>query len=299
MRRPRVAQILKLSGTLLCGVILIAMFTNRYDWFDFDNRQLAVRFSGGDLAMTWFDTKPAPRKPIFFGLLLSLPQNSPRQIWHVRFPLWPVLLAIALPALCLWRIDRQGRRSAAAATPSAKPRGQLHRRRARRRLLKRATFAALFAAAVALLVSTRTAAVLIEPTGRCGAGLTRGTLLLFYSIMPIEAFRTTPDVIEVGSISWRGHFTGNPLTPALPRYATFGANTLKVLVLPLSTLLIALGVVIVALWLIDFRRVRPEDCPECGYNLTGNTSGVCPECGYKRPLAGAVVKAAEAQQAGR
>ena len=20
-------------------------------------------------------------------------------------------------------------------------------------------------------------------------------------------------------------------------------------------------------------------CPECGYNLTGNTSGVCPECG--------------------
>lgn len=23
----------------------------------------------------------------------------------------------------------------------------------------------------------------------------------------------------------------------------------------------------------------PEDCPMCGYNLTGNISGRCPECG--------------------
>jgi hypothetical protein len=27
------------------------------------------------------------------------------------------------------------------------------------------------------------------------------------------------------------------------------------------------------------RRVRAAGCPKCGYNLTGNTSGVCPECG--------------------
>ena len=26
-----------------------------------------------------------------------------------------------------------------------------------------------------------------------------------------------------------------------------------------------------------------DECPECGYNLTGNTSGRCPECGWKLP----------------
>jgi hypothetical protein len=39
------------------------------------------------------------------------------------------------------------------------------------------------------------------------------------------------------------------------------------------------------IWLINwgFRRVRrpvqPGVCRKCGYNLTGNVSGVCPECG--------------------
>ncbi len=33
------------------------------------------------------------------------------------------------------------------------------------------------------------------------------------------------------------------------------------------------------LWYIDRRRPPPGHCGRCGYNLTGNTSGVCPECG--------------------
>lgn len=31
------------------------------------------------------------------------------------------------------------------------------------------------------------------------------------------------------------------------------------------------------------RRRRRGLCITCGYNLTGNTTGVCPECGTKRP----------------
>jgi hypothetical protein len=37
-----------------------------------------------------------------------------------------------------------------------------------------------------------------------------------------------------------------------------------------------------AAWRLDAiarRRGRPGHCAACGYDLTGNTSGVCPECG--------------------
>ena len=27
------------------------------------------------------------------------------------------------------------------------------------------------------------------------------------------------------------------------------------------------------------RRFKPNECRHCGYDLTGNVSGVCPECG--------------------
>ena len=30
------------------------------------------------------------------------------------------------------------------------------------------------------------------------------------------------------------------------------------------------------------RRIPPGHCQSCGYDLTGNVSGVCPECGVKR-----------------
>jgi hypothetical protein len=32
-------------------------------------------------------------------------------------------------------------------------------------------------------------------------------------------------------------------------------------------------------------RCARGQCPQCGYDLTGNVSGVCPECGEKRPAA--------------
>jgi hypothetical protein len=35
------------------------------------------------------------------------------------------------------------------------------------------------------------------------------------------------------------------------------------------------------LWYVDRRRIPPGHCRKCGYNLTGNVSGVCPECGGK------------------
>ena len=37
-----------------------------------------------------------------------------------------------------------------------------------------------------------------------------------------------------------------------------------------------------AIWLIKWnkrRKLRPNACPACGYDLTGNETGKCPECG--------------------
>jgi hypothetical protein len=46
----------------------------------------------------------------------------------------------------------------------------------------------------------------------------------------------------------------------------------------------------------DRRRQPPGHCRVCGYNLTGNVSGVCPECGV--PIGGKSTPAAALSQAG-
>jgi len=52
-----------------------------------------------------------------------------------------------------------------------------------------------------------------------------------------------------------------------------------VLVMPLWICLVITAVPTGFLWWRDRRRIPPGHCQRCGYNLTGNVSGVCPECG--------------------
>ena len=50
----------------------------------------------------------------------------------------------------------------------------------------------------------------------------------------------------------------------------------------LEILFFAVFIPSVILLFRDFRRVYPPSrCPKCGYNLTGNVSGICPECGER------------------
>lgn len=48
---------------------------------------------------------------------------------------------------------------------------------------------------------------------------------------------------------------------------------------PLWIPFLLVGIPMAFLWWHDRRRVPPGHCQHCGYDLTGNASGVCPECG--------------------
>jgi hypothetical protein len=53
------------------------------------------------------------------------------------------------------------------------------------------------------------------------------------------------------------------------------------LVLPLWTVVSTVGILSAACWWFGRQRPLPGMCGRCGYDLTGNASGVCPECGTR------------------
>jgi hypothetical protein len=55
------------------------------------------------------------------------------------------------------------------------------------------------------------------------------------------------------------------------------------IVVPLWAGLLVFAVPTALLWYRDRRRFPPDHCLRCGYDVTGNVSGVCPECGRKAP----------------
>lgn len=55
------------------------------------------------------------------------------------------------------------------------------------------------------------------------------------------------------------------------------------IVFPLWIPLIVVAPATAVLFWLESRRFKPGVCQECGYNLTGNISGVCPECGEPVP----------------
>ena len=55
------------------------------------------------------------------------------------------------------------------------------------------------------------------------------------------------------------------------------------IILPLWIPFVVLALPTAFLWWRDRRRTPPGHCQTCGYNLTGNVSGICPECGTPVP----------------
>jgi hypothetical protein len=79
-----------------------------------------------------------------------------------------------------------------------------------------------------------------------------------------------------------GYSSGPIWTPILHH----GAGSTWWVVVPLWMPFVLIAISTVYLWWRDRRRIRPGHCQECGYNLTGNVSGVCPECGERISGAG-------------
>ncbi|HUO07335.1 MAG TPA: hypothetical protein VM008_03345 [Phycisphaerae bacterium] len=60
------------------------------------------------------------------------------------------------------------------------------------------------------------------------------------------------------------------------------ATSLAVGIATLFTLAVARYTIAVIYWLprrLRWQRAMKGLCPSCGYNLTGNTTGICSECG--------------------
>jgi len=80
---------------------------------------------------------------------------------------------------------------------------------------------------------------------------------------------------------WRGFGIDLPALKTYPLDANFPAWDITTLRIPLWLPLLLTAIPTAWLWHRDQRRIRPGCCLRCGYDLTGNTSGVCSECGDK------------------
>ena len=64
----------------------------------------------------------------------------------------------------------------------------------------------------------------------------------------------------------------------------YRAATVAYLYIPLWPIYVPIIAVAAFMWWRD-RRIPKGHCQTCGYNLTGNVSGICPECGTKLEVA--------------
>jgi hypothetical protein len=114
---------------------------------------------------------------------------------------------------------------------------------------------------------------------------------LFWTVTYIgggQALWTEPGAVNIRRrVGWltqtSGWFLGRTTDARveswLPRAKPIGTSRRFRLIVPLWIPFVVLAVPTALLWSLDRRRIPPGHCRKCGYNLTGNVSGICPECG--------------------
>jgi hypothetical protein len=82
------------------------------------------------------------------------------------------------------------------------------------------------------------------------------------------------------TMEWRIGWLREPnFAPGLPHVVV--GNYFRMFLLPIWIPFLLVTVPTTFLFWRDHRHIPAGHCQKCGYNLTGNTSGVCPECGEK------------------
>ena len=79
------------------------------------------------------------------------------------------------------------------------------------------------------------------------------------------------------------HLSASGLGLVLPRWQITKVPTRLAVTVPMWLPLVVFAIPTAILWRRDRRTVPLGHCPHCGYNLTGNESGVCPECATPVP----------------
>jgi hypothetical protein len=107
-----------------------------------------------------------------------------------------------------------------------------------------------------------------------------------HSRLVVIRYNQTPAAVGyVNRPGWRiSSFADNPFyVEFIPRLADvpFGTGAIigKAILLPMTIPLVLLLSATAWSMIAGKTRGRGIDCANCGYSLTGNTSGVCPECG--------------------
>ena len=106
--------------------------------------------------------------------------------------------------------------------------------------------------------------------GAVRATWARGTLLGVSLPGPSFDVRVTPSsaVHRESDAGW------------MPQISRWSGGGVTLLTIPFWFVMAFLAVLAATVWLWQRRRTPPDGhCYVCGYNLTGNVSGVCPECG--------------------
>ena len=106
----------------------------------------------------------------------------------------------------------------------------------------------------------------------------RGFIFIYGGVIRVMQIHGPPSMDPGSGIGWLGWSGIQFVKPELRWNGTPPAPF--DLVFPYWLLLLT-AIPTAWLWHRDRRRIRPGCCLRCGYDLTGNTSGVCPECGDK------------------
>ena len=97
-------------------------------------------------------------------------------------------------------------------------------------------------------------------------------------VLRVQARPTHP---QYRMINWSTRWNGAGFER--PRLVSAPIPHQSYLSVPLWLPLLLTAIPTAWLWHRDRRRIRPGCCLRCGYDLTGNTSGVCSECGLAKP----------------